>query len=257
MANRKTPHAPTRRAPNSSEARAIEAAKVAQETRPARAQVDREVDGSEGALTLRAPHSDDGGNAALLAKTFGSSSDHFVNASMLHLAQLTARGSDVSMPDFNASLALIGAIGPQNELEAVVAAQMAATHDLSLMMLRRAKGAQHIEHIKEFGNLATKLQRTFTTQMKALADWRRGGEQVVRHVHVYEGGQAVVAETVMVGGPNGNDAYKAHEQGARGAAMLGYNPAGHGVPVSSDPGEEAVQASRRSVERRRRSEGQP
>lgn len=245
-----------RREPKASEARAIEAAKIAQEARPVRAQMERDAS-DPNVLSLSAPHSDDTGNAAMLYETFGSSSDSFVNASVGHLAQLTSRGTEISMSDLNASLALIGAIGPQNELEAALAAQMAATHDLSMMMLRKAKGAGHLDQIKEFGSLATKLQRTFTSQMKALSDWRRGGEQVVRHVHVYEGGQAVVAEQITLGGPNGNRAFKAHEQGACSTAMLGYDSAGHGVPVPGDQREEAVQTPRRPVAKRRRTEGEP
>lgn len=244
-----------RREPKASEARAIEAAKIAQAAKPVRAQMERDAS-APNVLSLKAPHSDDAGNAALLYETFGSSSDSFVNASLGHLAQLTSRGTEVSMSDLNAALAIVGAIGPQNELEAALAAQMAATHDLSMLMLRKAKGAGDLDQIKEFGSLATKLQRTFTTQMKALSDWRRGGEQVVRHVHVYEGGQAVVAEQVHLGGDNGKLAFKAHEQGACSAAMPGYDPTGHAVPVSGHQGKDTVQTPRRPVTKRRRTEGQ-
>ena len=50
------------------------------------------------------------------------------------------------------------------------------------------------------GNLATKFARTFTAQMEALSKLRRGGEQVVRHIHVGSGAQAVIAETFNAGG---------------------------------------------------------
>jgi hypothetical protein len=47
------------------------------------------------------------------------------------------------------------------------------------------------------------MLRTFTAQTEALAKIRRKGEQTVKVVHVYPGGQAVVAETINQGGANG------------------------------------------------------
>ncbi len=43
-------------------------------------------------------------------------------------------------------------------------------------------------------NQATKMLRTFAAQMEALKRYRTGGQQkvIVEHVHVNEGGQAIV-----------------------------------------------------------------
>ena len=50
-------------------------------------------------------------------------------------------------------------------------------------------------------NFATKMLRTFISQVETLKRYRGGGEQkmIVEHVHVNEGGQAVVG-TVNTGG---------------------------------------------------------
>jgi len=48
--------------------------------------------------------------------------------------------------------------------------------------------------------MANKFLRTFTTQMEALSRLRRGGKQIVEHVHINAGGQAVIAGTVNTGG---------------------------------------------------------
>ena len=98
----------------------------------------------------------------------------------------------------------------------------------------------------DFGNLATKLSRTFTAQLKALADHRRGGEQVVRHIHVYQGGQAVVAETVNVG-DRGNEKL-GNRSHALGSALLGENPHGYALPVAMHPGAQAVPDAQRAGE---------
>ena len=187
---------PDKPAPTAPEAAAIEAAKAAHGARPVRAQF--EVTVGKGAATFEAPHSDEQGAVYLVKNAFATSSEDFVSAGLLQVLNATGKyqgGADNQAA--NAGLALIGAIDPQNELEAALAIQMVATHELSLMMLTRARQATGLEHMKEYGNLATKLSRTFTAQMKTLADHRRGGEQVIKHVHIdNRGGQAVVAETV-------------------------------------------------------------
>jgi hypothetical protein len=234
--------------PNAKEQLAIAAAEQSHAVRPARAQFTQEPDES-GAMNLGPRHADLDGHNCLLTETFGTTAQDFVNANVLQLANVTMRNEKPSVEGLNASLALIGAIAPENELEAALASQMAATHELSMEMLRRTRMTDNREAMREYGNMATKLTRTFTTQMKALSEWRRGGEQVVRHVHVNEGGQAVVAETINIGGhQNGKElkqAHEQHQQGARGSEVLGYDPPGHEVPVSSDEGQEAVPAPRR------------
>jgi hypothetical protein len=197
-------------------------------------------------MRLGPRHADLDGHNCLLKETFGTTAQDFVDANVLQLANVTMRHKKPSVEGLNASLALIGAIAPENELEAALASQMAATHELSMEMLRRTRTTDNREAMREYGNMATKLTRTFTTQMKALSEWRRGGEQVVRHVHVNEGGQAVVAETINIGGrQNENRSNKPHEQGALGPAMLGHDPAGHGMPVPCDEGADPLQAARR------------
>lgn len=237
--------APLKREPTEKERAAIAAAQEARAARPTRPQYDEEPDDT-GVLRLKAQHNDEDGNAVFVTETLGTTSGDFVGSTLLQLANVTSRGKKPSLEGLNASLALIGAVAPENELEAALASQMAATHELSMEMLRRARTADTRDAMRDYGNLATKLTRTFTTQMKALSDWRRGGEQVVRHVHVYEGGQAVVAETVNVGGrKNEIGTFNPHVQGALGAPVLGQNAAGNSLPVSRDEGADPLPAARR------------
>jgi len=53
-------------------------------------------------------------------------------------------------------------------------------------------------------NYATKMLRTFMAQMEALKKYRTGGQQkmIVEHVHVNEGGQAIVGTVNQGGGKN-------------------------------------------------------
>lgn len=77
---------------------------------------------------------------------------------------------------------------------------------------------------------------------------RRGGEQVVRHVHVdNRGGQAVIAENVHTGGQkNGKIDDQSHATGATciGPALLGLDPFGGGVPIPSSERPEAMPYAR-------------
>lgn len=228
------------REPNAREKEAIAAAEQSRVARPARAQFDEEPD-ETGVMRLSPQHADQNGHNHLVMETFGTTAGSFVDANILRLANITMNGKKPSIDGLNASLALIGAIGPQNELEAALAVQMAATHELSLEMLKRTKVTESREAMRDYGNLATKLQRTLLAQVKTLSDWRRGGEQVVRHVHVYEGGQAVVAEMVNVGGPNA----RSLEQPYGGLPDLRRpDPSRDALSAASDQGQEAVPVAR-------------
>jgi hypothetical protein len=99
----------------------------------------------------------------------------------------------------NAALAFLRAISPTNEVEALLAVQMFATHHLAMDINRRAATASGLPQYEAHGSLSVRLMRTFTTQLEALNRHRRGGKQIVEHVHVNAGGQAVIAGTVNAG----------------------------------------------------------
>lgn len=240
---------PEKRAPNEREAAAIVKARAEREARPARVQVAADLD-KPGVLKIEPEHSDEQGHSTMVVEAFATTSDDFATLGLAHLANTTnPGGGQATSQELNSGLALMGAIAPRDELEAALAMQMVATHELAMLMLTRSRSAGYVEQVREYGNLATKLSRTFTGQMKQLADHRRGGEQVVRHVHVYEGGQAMVAETIQIGGSNANPAQPPH---ALGTAMLGHDAAGYGVPITRDPGQEAMPHARREEHGRTR-----
>ena len=94
----------------------------------------------------------------------------------------------------NAHLSTVRAIAPRDEVETLLACQMAAIHIVTMSaagsLTRSATGAAGDLKIAQLN----KLTRTFTTQMEALKRYRSAGEQkvTVEHVHVHDGGQAVV-----------------------------------------------------------------
>jgi hypothetical protein len=91
-------------------------------------------------------------------------------------------------------LAMVG-IGPKDEIEGMLAAQMVAIHNASMECLRRSMiPEQPFEARTEALRQAGKLSRTYAMQMEALQRYRGKGQQkmTVEHVHVHSGGQAIV-----------------------------------------------------------------
>jgi hypothetical protein len=93
---------------------------------------------------------------------------------------------------------------PRDEAEAMLIAQMIATHELAMTFARRLKRIENIPQQDSAVNGLTKLTRTYAAQMEALKRYRSGGEQkmTVQHVHVAEGGQAIVGN-VSASAPGG------------------------------------------------------
>lgn len=203
--------------------------------------------------SLAPPHSDAVGHLLTLMDAIGSRSRDFLSVNLGALEAATReRGAprSVESAGLNAGIALVQAIEPENELESALAVQMAGTHALATDLLCMAKQAQSTEHLALYANLAVKFERTFTMQIEALGRMRRGGEQVVKHVHVNEGGQAVIAGTVHTGGARNEITERPHEQAADAAiaALPGPDPTRDGVPVPGNA-QRPLQAARRAEHR--------
>jgi hypothetical protein len=233
---------------------AINAAVASNKDRPIRASVGIECN-DDNTMELTAPHSDADGWATMLNEAFGTVSNSFTGTSMASLEWMT-RGRKVGKANdvtgLNAALAFMGAVAPQDELEAALAMQMAGCHSLSVEMLAMARQADRTDHVTLYGNLAVKLQRTFTAQIEALARLRGGANQSVRveHVHVHPGGQAIVGN---VEAPGGGGRGKRKSQGQPDAkaendaipALRSPDAQGNGVPIAGGVGAEAVPDARR------------
>jgi hypothetical protein len=85
----------------------------------------------------------------------------------------------------------------------MMAAQLIASHNAAMECYRRAMiGEQTFEGRRENLAQANKLSRTFATLLEALNRHRGKGQQkvTVEHVHVHEGGQAIVGCVEAPGG---------------------------------------------------------
>ena len=194
--------------------------------------------------------------AGTLKMIGGSASDDWNN--VLANQTLKTLWSAHSNDDFqerqrNATVAALIGIGPTDELEGMMAAQLLAAHNAAMECYRRAMiPEQSFEGRRENLNQASKLSRTYTTLLEALNRHRGKGQQkvTVEHVHVHSGGQAVVG---VVETPGGGDHAKL--EGQPHAKQIAHAPQPplwsadkerDAVPVTGDA-ERSVPDARRKV----------
>jgi hypothetical protein len=149
-----------------------------------------------------------------LKRIGGSRSDDWNNILANQTVQaLWLKHSDPATRDkqYNATVAALIGIGPKDELEGMMAAQLIAAHNAAMECYRRAMiGEQTSVGRGENLAQANKLSRTFATLLEALSRHRGKGQQkvTVEHVHVYQGGLALVG----VVAPGGGDRQRLEEQ---------------------------------------------
>lgn len=98
-----------------------------------------------------------------------------------------------------------------------------------------------------FARLAMKAQAQGRATLEALAKMHQPREQTVKHVHINEGGQAVVADHFHAGGKENAESVKQSDAtGAAGerAALPSPNPERDGVPIPSRKREAAMSYAR-------------
>jgi hypothetical protein len=155
---------------------------------------------------------------------------------------------------YEGTISALMAISPQDEIEGMIATQLIASHNASMECFRRAMiGEQTFEGRRENLNQANKLSRTYSALLEALNRHRGKGQQkvTVEHIHVHQGGQAIVGN---VESPGGGFQSKSKEQPhalthAPCQEMRSENTERESVPVARHA-ERPMQDARRPVHRR-------
>jgi hypothetical protein len=148
--------------------------------------------GAKGAVTIDHQHKALGQIA--LMKALGTTDDDFLKGLVAQLVDVGSQGSAPDEDGTNFMLAVVKGIEPRDQVEAMLASQMAAVHNATMTFARRLAHVDNIPQLDSAQNAFNKLARTFAAQVEALKRYRSGGEQkmTVQHVHVAEGGQAIV-----------------------------------------------------------------
>ena len=134
----------------------------------------------------------------------------------------------------------------------MLAAQATTLDSMFTELARRTalNMGDYINAAERYGRLALKAQSNCRATLETLARLHQPREQTVKHVHVNEGGQAVVADEFHhhTGGAENAEKVK-QSYTARTTCdsppMLGKDTSGNGVPITSREGEAAMQDARR------------
>jgi hypothetical protein len=215
-------------------------AKKSGDDRKAAPVVNIDLDALKGALkSIGGSRSDDWNNILL---------DQTIRTLWLKHSDEDSRGRQ-----YSATVAALVGIGPKDEIEGMIAAQLLAAHHAAMECYRRAMhGEQTFAGRQENLNQANKLSRTYVALAEALDRHRGKGQQkvTVEHVHVHSGGQAVVG---VLETPGGRDRTKSEDQPhakpiahAPQPTMRCENPARELMPVAGDD-ERPLPHARRAV----------
>jgi hypothetical protein len=138
---------------------------------------------------------------SLLMEALGTGDLDFSNGLIRQLANAAGRGT-LEERDLNFMLATVKGIEPRDQIESMLAAQMAAIHNATMTFAGRLNRVDNIPQQDSAERALNKLARTFAAQVEALKRYRTGGQQrvIVEHVTVNAGGQAIVGAVQSPGG---------------------------------------------------------
>lgn len=197
---------------------------------------------------------------SLLTNAFSTSDVHFAQGLLYQLANVSQTGNELKARELNTIIATVHAIAPRDPTESLLAAQMAAIHQATMVAARRLNHTETIDQQDSCSGMLNKLARTFAAQVEALKRYRSSGEQSVKvtHQHVsVTAGQAVVGINQGGGGAHENpsQSHAPCRVDERGPALLSQEQAlGLPLPGPSREGAKCV-PNARSTSRSARGEG--
>ncbi len=145
---------------------------------------------------------------ALLMAALGTMDRDFLAGIVGQLADAATRDGEVNEQTLNFMLSIVKGIKPRDQVETLLAAQMATIHVATLTSAWRLARAETLPGQDCAERAVNKLARTFAAQTEALRRYRSGGEPnvTVQHVSVSDGGQAIVGNVTQAprdGAPHG------------------------------------------------------
>jgi hypothetical protein len=187
--------------------------------------------------------------AAKIALAMGIADPELANGAVLQLIQVSTQGRETDAKALNFAISIVRGIAPRDHLEVLLAIQMAAVHIASVRHVRMMNHTDNIPQLDIQERTTNKLMRTFTTQMEALRKHRNGGSQkvTVKHVHVNEGGQAIIGNISHGGRAVSGTPRQSHEERNDDDLSLPIRAALHG---NFEEDREAVRVAGREVQDR-------
>ena len=171
---------------------------------------------------------------SILTDVFCTSDAHFAEGLLGQLANAARTGNELTARELNTMVATVHAIGPRDPIEALLASQMAAIHQATMVAARRLNFSETIDQQDSSSGMLNKLARTFASQVEALKRYRSTGEQSVKVTHQHV---SVTASQAVVGINNGGGG--AHEKSRQSHAIgVDAGPGALDAPSSTVFGQE-------------------
>ena len=151
------------------------------------------------------------------------------------------------------------AAGDPQQIAKMLAMQATTLDAVFTEMARRMalNMGDYLGATQTYARIALKAQAGSRASLEAIAKLHQPREQTVRHVHVNEGGQAVIADEFhhhTGGQENGQSSEQPHATGTgatgAGPSLPSPDPIGQAVPVASGEGQPAMPNARRQGKRR-------
>jgi hypothetical protein len=133
-----------------------------------------------GVVTVTPDHPDRGTGWLMLVNALGTTDPDFADGLISQLMNAGSQGKNVDGKGPNFMLSVIQGIAPKDEVEAMIAAQMAAVHMATMTFARRLAHVDNIPQQDAAERAFNKLARTFAVQMEALKRYRTGGSRKSR-----------------------------------------------------------------------------
>ena len=147
-------------------------------------------------ISIVPDHPDKALGPLLLMNSFGTADSDFFDGMIEQLANAGSSSGQLDEKKLNFMFSIVKGIKPTDQIEAMLATQMAATHTAVMLFAQQLAQAENIPQQDCAERTYNKLARTFVAQMEALKRYRAGAEQKVT-VSVSEGGQAIVGNVTQ------------------------------------------------------------
>jgi len=154
------------------------------------------VDKPNGKQSIELDCEDDAIGFVYLMESLGTSDAIFAETLLAQIGNSTTGDKKVNDAVLNFAVSIVQSIKPRDQLEALLATQMAAVHICAMTASRKYLQARYLKPEQNAERALNRLNRTFALQMEALRKHRNGGKQTVRveKVLVADGGQAIVGD---------------------------------------------------------------
>jgi hypothetical protein len=156
-------------------------------------------------VTISPDHPDQPVGWSLLMEALGTADVDFAKGLIQQLAGAGLKDGQIDNDGqideagVNFLLSVVKDAKPKDHLEAMLVAQMAVVHVITMAFARRLPHVETLQEQDSAERALNKLARTFTIQLEARTRYRTGGEPqvMVQNVSVREGGQAILGNVTQ------------------------------------------------------------